>query len=104
AGFIWRLGRFTVIEIGRERDEAFIRESIANIFNVIHESPPLLNHDDARTTALFRRREIPAGVSSGKRKLDHFTHDLFSYSASVDRFLSSNTPSQRFITSRWISN
>src|SRR5690242_9931613 len=104
AGFIRRFRRLAMIQIRRKRDEALIRKALANVFDVIYKPPPLLNHDHSRTTALFRRREISASVSTCKRELDHFTHDLLSYSPSVVRFLSSSTPSQRFITSRCISN
>src|SRR5919108_5952805 len=67
ARFVRRLCRLTVKEIGRERNKTFLREPVANVFNVIHKPPPLLNHDHAWTTATLRDREVPTSRSTRKR-------------------------------------
>src|ERR1051325_10505005 len=54
--FIRRLRSLAVIQIRRERYESLARESLANVFDVIDESPPLLNHDQAWSSARFGNR------------------------------------------------
>src|SRR6185503_11460479 len=55
--FVRRLRRLAVIQIRRERDKTFTRKPVANVFDVIHETPPLLNHNHTWTTATLRNRE-----------------------------------------------
>src|ERR1041384_2100458 len=72
--FIGRLRRLAVIHVWRESNESLICKPIANVLDVIHKSPPLLNHNHAGPAALFWCREISAGVSAVKRELNYFTH------------------------------
>src|SRR6185369_16255424 len=58
ARFVGRLRRLAVKQIGRAGEEAFVRETVADVLDVPHESPPFLNHDDRRTVARLRCGEI----------------------------------------------
>src|ERR1044072_9473978 len=51
--FIRRVRSLAVIQIRRDPYESLARESLANVFDVIDESPPLLNHDQAWSSARF---------------------------------------------------
>src|ERR1700741_1105814 len=75
SGFIRRLRGFAVIHVRREGHESFFCKTVANVFDVIHQAPPFLNHDHTWTTAQLWCRQISASVSSVKRKLHHFTHN-----------------------------
>src|SRR5262245_47725330 len=64
-----------MIEIGREGDKPFRRKPIADVLDVIHQAPPLLNHHHSRTGSLLRNREITTGSAACKWKLGHLSHD-----------------------------
>src|ERR1019366_6396222 len=66
--------RLAVIEVGRERDEPFLREAVRHVLNVRDEPPPLLDHDDGRAFARLRRREPPVALLPVDRERDFFTH------------------------------
>src|SRR5215216_600238 len=64
ACLVRRLRRLAVIKIRSECDKTFRCKPVANFLDVVHQSPPFLNHNYARPTALLRFREIAAGSSA----------------------------------------
>src|SRR6185369_14432335 len=63
AGFIRRLRGLAVKQIGSTREEAFIREAVADVLDVPHQAPPFLNDDDRGTVARFWCSEVAKFVA-----------------------------------------
>jgi hypothetical protein len=89
ARFVRRLGRAPVIEIGRERDEARGGKAFGHAFDVRHESPPFLYHDDAcALLARLRQGQKPLRLAAVACEFHHLVRhesapvcpDCFDYS------------------------
>ncbi len=76
------------VQVGRQGHEAVGREPVADVLDVGHEAPPLLDHDDARAAARRRHRQISLVLGSVARKFDHLAHGRRPYTGrtpNVDR-------------------
>ena len=63
-----------VVEVGREGHEALGGEAVADLLDVGHEAPPLLDHDQAGTAARHRGGQVATGFVAVARERDEFTH------------------------------
>ncbi len=80
SGFIGRGRGLAVEEIGGDRGEAFAGETVNDLFDVRHQSPPLLNDHDAGPFA----GEISLTGVAVRRKFDALAHaDVSSKSARI---------------------
>jgi len=69
-------GALAVVQVRCERDVAESSETLRHVFDVWHESPPFLDHDDTSVNVSRpgRRREIPGGGAGCGVELHRFTH------------------------------
>jgi hypothetical protein len=82
------LGLDTPVHVGRERDEPFGRESVADFLDLVVDAPPLLEHDHTPAGAGVGEREVPLALGAVARELDQLAHLLRSLSS--DRETSSD--------------
>src|SRR5262249_3240821 len=64
AGLVGFVRRLSMVEVGRQRREPFRREPIADLLDVAHEAPPLLEDQHAGPLALSGSREEALGRAS----------------------------------------
>jgi len=62
-GFIWIRRRLTAIEIGSQCNEAGTRQTITDVANLRHQSPPFLQHDQSGPAPGGGRSDIGAEFS-----------------------------------------
>src|SRR5947208_437107 len=64
----------TLVEIGGKGVVAGARKPVGDAADLIVETPPFLDHDDARPALPGRREITPGPAAIGTRELDHTAH------------------------------
>src|SRR5437867_6515143 len=71
AGPVGLVGRLAVIHVGRQRGESLGGEAVADVLDVLHQPPPLLDHEHARALARRGSRQVARGLAAVRGKLRH---------------------------------
>ena len=74
AGLVGLGGRLAVVQVGREGHEPLGGEAVADVFDVGHQAPPLLDDDDRDAPAALGHGQVALGGAAVARELDDLSH------------------------------
>src|SRR5262245_10434538 len=63
-----------VKQVGREREVALVRKALAEIFDVVDESPPLLHDDQPGSSTSLWSGKVPIAGAAVRLEADHPSH------------------------------